>query len=67
MTNTMVNKTPPTIFESIDLLHKSFMEVCDGGEKVESQSKAFSAVSVSAAKNAKSFEDSQDVFHADAS
>ena len=43
------------------------MEVCDGGEKVESQSKAFSAVSVSAAKNAKSFEDSQDVFHADAS
>ena len=42
------------------------MEVCDGGEKVESQSKAFSAVSVSAAENAKAFEYSQDVFDTDA-
>ena len=42
------------------------MEISDGGEKVESQAKAFSSVSVSAAQDAKAFEDSQNVFDADA-
>jgi len=42
------------------------MEISDGSEKVKSQTKAFSSVSVSAAQDAKAFEDSQDVFDADA-
>ncbi len=42
------------------------MEISDGGEKIKSQAKAFSAVSVSAAQDAKAFKDSQDVFDAHA-
>ena len=42
------------------------MEVYDGRDEVETQSKAFSAVSVSAAEDAKAFESSQDMFDGDA-
>ncbi len=42
------------------------MEVCNGGEEVESQAKAFSSVSVSAAQDAESFEVTQPMFDADA-
>ena len=50
---------------TIDLLHNSFVEVCDGCDEVKSQAEAFSAVSVSAAQDAKAFEGSQNVFNAD--
>ena len=42
------------------------MEVWNGGEEVESQAKAFSSVSVSAAQDAESFEVTQPMFDADA-
>ncbi len=42
------------------------MEISDGREKIKSQTKSFSAVSVSATQDAKAFEDSQDVFDAHA-
>ena len=42
------------------------MQISDGGEKAESQAKAFSAVSVSAAQDTESFEDSQHVFDTNA-
>lgn len=51
---------------TLDLLQKSFMQVCDGGEQVESQAKAFSTVAVGAAQDAKAFERSQHMFDADA-
>ena len=50
----------------IDLLHKSSVEIGDGGKEVESQSKPFSSVSVSAAQDTEAFEITQDVFHFDA-
>ena len=52
--------------DSLDLLQKSFMKIGDGRDEVESKSKAFSSVSVSATQDAKSLECSQDVFDANA-
>ena len=57
---------PEKLFSLLDLLQKSFMEIGDGRDEVESKPKAFSSVSVSAAQNAKAFECSQDVFDANA-
>ena len=50
--------------KTIDLLQKSFMQISDSGDQIESQAEAFSSVSVSAAQDAKAFESSQDVFDA---
>ena len=50
---------------TIDLLHKSSVEIGDGGNEVESQSKTLSSVSVSAAQDAEAFEVAQHVFDLD--
>ena len=50
----------------LDLLQKSFMKIGNGRDEAESESKAFSSISVSAAQDAKALECSQDVFDANA-
>ena len=51
---------------SIDLLQKSEMKVCNGGEEVESQAKSLSAIAVSILEDAKPIEIAQSVFDHDA-
>ena len=57
---------PEKLFSLLDLLQKSFMEIGNGRDEAESESKAFSSISVSAAQDAKALECSQDVFDANA-
>ena len=57
---------PLAQFATVDLLQKSFMEIGNGRDEAESESKAFSSISVSAAQDAKALECSQDVFDANA-
>ena len=62
----LIHKPAKYTNQRLDLLQKSFMEIGNGRDEAESESKAFSSISVSAAQDSKALECSQDVFDANA-
>lgn len=53
------------VLDRLDLLHNSLVQIRNGGDEIEAQAESFSAISISAAENAKAFERPDHVFDCD--